>query len=129
MFTVAVGPVAPGSDHFVPAGGVATTVLASVDDRLLAFGPSSRLRAYTHVHGAYPLGRWRFESEAATAAPVADDDQLALDPDGIAIEPGEAAAEFDDPDAVEVERVDSDVRNIAANDEHLDDVPAADGAT
>jgi hypothetical protein len=47
------------------------------------------------------------------------------------IHPGveSASDEFDDPDAVEVERVDSDVRNIAANDERLDDVPAADGAT
>ncbi len=37
--------------------------------------------------------------------------------------------EFDDPDDVEIERIDSDVKNAAANDSDLDDVPASDGAT
>jgi len=40
-----------------------------------------------------------------------------------------ASDEFDDPDAVEIERVDGVLRNLTANEEHLDDAPVADGAT
>jgi alkylation response protein AidB-like acyl-CoA dehydrogenase len=64
---VAVGPVTGGSEHYVPAGGVATMVLASVDDRLLVFGTLSRRVVFSHVHGSYPLGRWTFDPDAATA--------------------------------------------------------------
>jgi hypothetical protein len=37
--------------------------------------------------------------------------------------------EFDDPDAVEVVRIDSDVKNVTKDDPQLDDVPVSDGAT
>jgi DNA gyrase subunit A len=62
------------------------------------------------------------ESEAATAAPVADDDQLALDPDGIAIESEEAAAEFDDPDAEDAdEDEDADFDGADSDTDEPDD--------
>jgi DNA gyrase subunit A len=68
------------------------------------------------------------ESEAATAAPVADDDQLALDPDGIAIESGEAATEpdeFDDPDA---EDEDEDFDEPDADSDEDDDAEDPDSS-
>jgi hypothetical protein len=40
-----------------------------------------------------------------------------------------AADEFDDPDAVEVVRIDSDVMNVTKDDPQLDDVSVSDGAT
>jgi DNA gyrase subunit A len=60
------------------------------------------------------------ESEAATAAPVADDDQLALDPDGIATETGEPAAEFDDPDAPDADE-DEDFDDADSDSDEDDD--------
>jgi hypothetical protein len=40
-----------------------------------------------------------------------------------------AADEFDDPDEVEIERIDSDTRNVVEGDPSLDDTPVEDGAT
>ena len=43
------------------------------------------------------------------------------------IESGED--EFDDPDAVDIERIDSDAKPVPGDDPDLDDVPVSDGAT
>jgi 3-oxochol-4-en-24-oyl-CoA dehydrogenase len=67
IVTVAFRPASAGSEQFVPAGGIATVVLASVDDRLVAFDTSARRQVYAHVHGSHPLGRWRFDLGAETA--------------------------------------------------------------
>jgi hypothetical protein len=40
-----------------------------------------------------------------------------------------AADEFDDPDEVEIERIDSDARNVVEGDPTMDDTPVDDGAT
>ena len=47
------------------------------------------------------------------------------------VHPGIESAEdeFDDPETVEIERVDSDVKNVAVDDPALDDASVSDGAT
>jgi DNA gyrase subunit A len=68
------------------------------------------------------------ESEAATAAQVADDDPLALDANGIAIEPGGAAAEFDDPDDPDADDEDEDFDEPDPDSDEDDDAEEPDSS-
>ena len=58
MVSFAPNPLTLRSEHYVPAGGLATAVLASWRDRLVVFDETARQRRFERVHGSYPLGLW-----------------------------------------------------------------------
>ncbi len=79
VVSVALDPAGRGEARDVAAGALAEWVLASVDDRLVALDRSARLTRYQHVHGSYPLGRWRLDpgQDAVVLAEAGGDQALA----------------------------------------------------